>query len=223
MNQSWWKILSVILMIYIVVAGLLGPIPNMSASVLDHTVRSLYFHVPMWFCMTIFLTVSMAYSVMYLNKPSEKLDEIAVEMANTGFVLGILGLITGSIWARFTWGYWWDTDEIKLNCAAVAELIYGAYFVLRGSLDDDQKKARISAVYNIFAFAVLIPLLFIIPRQNASVHPGSGGNPGFNKYDLDSNMRMVFYPAMLAWFFLTAWITTLRIRMRRVQSQVQEV
>jgi heme exporter protein C len=85
---------------------------------------------------------------------------------------------------------------------------------LRNALEDDQQRARIGAIYNIFAFAAMIPLLFILPRLTDSLHPGNGGNPGFNAYDLDSKLRAVFYPAVMGWALLGAWMATLRVRMR---------
>ncbi|MBN4066093.1 cytochrome c biogenesis protein CcsA, partial [Candidatus Amoebophilus asiaticus] len=129
---------------------------------------------------------------------------------------GILGLITGMQWAQFTWGDWWSGDP-KQNGAAIGLLVYLSYFVLRNSLQEEQQRAKISAVYNIFAFATLIPLLFILPRLTDSLHPGSGGNPGFNIYDLAGGMRMVFYPAIIGWTLLGVWLMELRIRIRMIQ------
>ena len=95
-------------------------------------------------------------------------------------------------------------------------MIYLAYFILRGSIENEDQRARISAIYNIFAFAALIPLLFVLPRLTDSLHPGNGGNPGFNAYDLDSNLRMVFYPAVIGWTLLGFWIAAVKIRIGRI-------
>ena len=107
--------------------------------------------------------------------------------------------------------------EPKLIGAAIALLIYGAYFVLRGSFTDIDKRARISAVYNIFAFAMLFPSIWIIPRLVGSLHPGApgsdSGNPALDRNDMDSTMRMVFYPAVIGWTLLGVWITSLKIRL----------
>ena len=78
-------------------------------------------------------------------------------------------------------------------------------------------------MYNIFAFAAMIPLIFIIPRLQDSLHPGSGGNPGFNVYDLDNRLRLVFYPAVIGWFAIGVWIATLRIRYRALVEQNLEI
>ena len=144
---------------------------------------------------------------------------MASQAASTGMLVGALGLITGSIWAKYTWGAWWVADT-KLNGAAITMLIYLAYFILRGSIDDMEKRARIAAVYNIFAYIMLIVFLMILPRMSDSLHPGNGGNPGFNAYDLDRNMRFVFYPAVIGWILLTVWIFTLKVRLEKIIQKI---
>src|ERR1039457_6837329 len=120
----------------------------------------------------------------------------------------ILGLITGSIWARFTWGAWW-TNDVKLNGAAITMLTYLAYLVLRNAISDEQKRGKVSAVYNIFAYVMMLVFILIYPRMSDSLHPGNGGNPGFSKYDLDNTMKLVFWPAVTGWTLLGVWIMTL--------------
>ena len=127
----------------------------------------------------------------------------------------MLGLITGSIWARYTWGSFWSNDPKQIG-AAIAMLIYFAYLVLRNSMTDIDKRSRISAVYNIFAFAMLFPTIWIIPRLVESLHPGGMGNPAsFSSKDIDSRMRVIFWlGAIPGWTLLGVWITTLRIRLQ---------
>jgi heme exporter protein C len=216
-KKNWWKLLAALLLFYTVVMGFLGDVP--ARDILNETIRNLYFHVPMWFAMMTLLLVSVIYGVRYLSSGRIKDDMIAKEAAHTGVAMGILGLITGSLWARYTWGTWW-TPDTKLNGAAITMLIYFAYFVLRGSVEDEQKKARLSAVYSIFAFVMMIVFILILPRMEDSLHPGNGGNPGFNKYDLDSKMRMVFYPAVLGWILLGVWILNLRTRMAFIEEDL---
>ena len=125
----------------------------------------------------VLFTVSVVNSVKYLRNPIMKYDYYATEYARTGLVFGILGLITGAIWANFQWGAPWSSDP-KQNGAAIAILIYFAYFVLKGSLTDEEKQARIGAVYNIFAFFMLFPTIWILPRLVESLHPGGQGGGG---------------------------------------------
>ncbi len=219
MRKPWWKILTVLLLGYVIVAGLLAEAPRLP--ILNETVRALHFHVPMWFGMIILFTTSVVYAVKYLRNPTPQRDRYAIEFANTGMVLGILGIVTGSLWAKFTWGTFWTSDP-KLNGAAVALLIYAAYFILRNSMNDEHQRAKISAVYNVFAYAALIPLLFILPRMTDSLHPGNGGNPGFNIYDAASHLRLVFYPAVIGWTLLGVWLTSLRIRLQTINDKINE-
>ncbi len=208
-----------LLLAFTIVAGMLMDVPRMA--ILNETIRNLYFHVPMWFGMIIILMGSVVYSVLYLRNPLAKFDIIAEETAKVGVLFGILGILTGMLWAKFTWGEYWSNDP-KQNSAAVGLLLYFAYFVLRGSFKEPQQRAKISAVYNIFAFAALIPLLFILPRMTDSLHPGNGGNPGFGGYDLDSRMRMVFYPSILAWTLIGLWMVNVKYRLSLLQQKLYE-
>jgi heme exporter protein C len=219
MKASWWKILCVVLLFYTVIMGFLGPVPSLP--ILNESIRNLYFHVPMWFGMMIILGVSVVYSIKYLRDPRPVHDDVAVQSAHTGILFGALGLVTGMIWARFTWGAWWVNDP-KLNGAAIAMLIYCAYLVLRNSLEDEGQRARISAIYNIFAFATLVPLLYILPRLTDSLHPGNGGNPGFNVYDQAKHLRPIFYPAVIGWTLLGVWLTQLHVRVRKLERIAEE-
>ncbi len=217
--KHWWKVLAVLLLLYTVIGGLLFDVPRLN--ILNETVRNLHFHVPMWFGMQILLTISVVFSVRYLRKPTFKNDVWAVESANTALMFGMLGIVTGMIWANFTWGSPWSGDP-KQNAAAIAILMYFAYLLLRNSFEDRQQRGRISAVYNIFAFATYVPLIYVLPRLTDSLHPGNGGNPGFNAYDMDSKLRVVFYIAVIGWTLLGVWITTLRIRLKTVEERLLE-
>ncbi len=228
MKQFWWKILSLVLLIYTIVGGFLIKVPDLP--IIHQSIRNLYFHVCMWFAMMILFIVSFVYSILYLNKANYRHDIFAKHFAAVGSFMGILGYITGMIWANYTWLTDQDQSlasvlkEPKLLGAAIALLIYGAYFVLRGSFTDIDKRARVSAVYNIFAFVMLFPSIWIIPRMVGSLHPGApgsdSGNPALNaQKDLDATMRMVFYPAVIGWVLLGTWIATLKIRIQLLQDK----
>ena len=148
-------------------------------------------------------------------------EQRAVSYTSVGILFGILGLITGAIWAQYTWNKAWSWD-IKQTMTAIVLLIYGAYFVLRISFEDSDQKARISAVYNIFAFASIIPLLYVIPRITESLHPGGQGNPAFSRGDLDNNVRMIFYPAIIGWILLGLWMAQLNFRMMKIKERLLE-
>jgi heme exporter protein C len=173
----------------------------------------------MWFGMIIIFFASAWCSIRFIRTSKTEYDLQAVALNSTGTLFGILGLLTGMLWSRYTWGSFWSWD-VKQNTAAIAVLIYFAYFVLRNSLADPDRRARISSVYNIFGCAMLIPLLFVIPRMTDSLHPGSGGNPALGGEDLDSTMRAIFYPAVIGWTLLGVWISELRYRYLKLQWRV---
>jgi heme exporter protein C len=219
--KNWLKATAIALLFYVHLGGILQDVPRLN--ILNETIRGLYFHVPMWAGMFFLYSLSIYHAIVYLRKPSAAVDRKSVEFANVGTVFSILGILTGMLWANYTWGTPWHGDP-KQNGAAITLLVYLAYFVLRGSLDNEEQRARLSAVYNIFAFAAMIPLIFIIPRMTSSMHPGNGGNPGFNTYDdLDYRMWAVFYAALAGWILIGYWIASLRIRIKTLEEKIVEI
>lgn len=218
--QTWWKVIAVLLVLSSVITGLLVAVPK--KYIVNETIRNLYFHVPMWMGMLTVMVISVYFSIRYLRHNREEDDLAAVECVNTGLFFYVLGLVTGMVWAKYTWGEYWSSDP-KQNSAAIGFLLYAAYLVMRNAIDEEQKRAKISAVYNIFAFPIMVVLLFVLPRLTDSLHPGNGGNPGFGGSDLDDTMRISFYPAMLGWSFIALWIATLRYRIRLIEYKKNEL
>lgn len=211
--KNWWKAISVLLILYSLIAGILGPVPTLP--IVNETIRILYYHLPMWFAMFTLYFISVIYSIKYLNSGKREDDFVAVESVNIGVLFCFFGLATGMIWANFTWGDPWPNDP-KLNGSAIATLMYLAYLVLRNALEEEQKRAKIGAIYSIFAFPVMIVLMYILPKTTDSLHPGSGGNSGFGEFDMDNAMKLVLYPASVGWILMGVWLMQLRIRIRKL-------
>ena len=229
MYKSWWKIASVALLLYTFIGGLLLDVPVLQA--LGETIRNLYFHVCMWFAMMILFSISVVNAIRYLRTFNLKYDIASRQFAAVGIIFAVLGYATGAIWMSYTWAdpnngvsFSAILKEPKLIGAAIALLIYFAYMVLRDSVSDMDKRARISSVYNIFAYAMLFPAIWIIPRILPSLHPGApesggGGNPALDVKDVDNRMRMIFYPAIIGWTLLGTWIATLKIRLALLKEK----
>lgn len=229
MKSYWWKITSVVLLVYTFTAGLLLDVPRLPQ--LQETIRNLYFHVCMWFVMMILFIVSVVHAIKFLRTGDLKHDMYSRQFAVVGIVFGLLGYATGIIWMSYTWAdpnnptfvsFSAVAKEPKLIGTAIALLIYAAYLVLRDSIQDVDKKARISAVYNLFAFAFLFPTIWILPRMLPSLHPGQDGNPALNKNDIDAGMRIVFYPAIAGWTLLGVWIASLKVRLDK-QKEIKHI
>ena len=216
LKKDWWKILGVALLLYTIIAGVLIPVPDLR--VIGESIRNLFFHVCMWFAMMTIFGVSLVYSIRYLSGFDIRHDVVAAQAVNVGLLFGILGIITGMQWANYTWGAPWVNDP-QLNGAAVSILAYFAYTVLRHSLDEDHKRAKVAAVYNIFAFVLLIIFIGILPKMSqGSLHPGAGGSPS-TVATLDNTMRMVFYPAIIGWILIGTWILNIRVRYVRLKQE----
>lgn len=220
MRKIWWKILAVVIIAGVIIAGLLCPVPELP--ILHETIRNVYFHVPMWFAMLFLYLISVIYSIKYLNTGKAEYDIMAVEAVNTGVMFCFMGLATGMLWANITWGDPWPNDP-KLNSSAISTLMYLAYLVLRNALEEEQKRAKISAVYNIFAFPIMIVLLYILPRLTDSLHPGNGGNSTFGSIDMNNQLRPIFYSAVIGWILIGSWICSLRYRMRLLENKNNQI
>ncbi len=222
MNRRYTIIRNVVFawMTLMILAAFLLNIPRIN--ILEHTARNLYFHVPMWFTMMAAVLVSAWHSVRHLQTGSVESDIRALQSARVATLFGLLGLATGILWSKFTWyvgtDVWWNFDP-RQTMAAVQLLIYGAYFVLRSSFDEPVRRGRIAAVYNLFAMVTVPFLLYILPRQQASLHPGADGNPAFDEIT-HPVMRFVFYPAVVGFIGLFWVLYTQRVRMARIQNRL---
>ncbi|MEX0684707.1 MAG: cytochrome c biogenesis protein CcsA [Balneolales bacterium] len=213
-----WKYIVAVWLTLVIIAGFLIDVPMIP--ILLETSRNLFFHVPMWFTMFVVFFAGFVYSIRYLNSFDPEMDRKAEAATMVGLVFGICGLLTGSLWARFTWGSWWTFAEPKMNLAAVAMLIYFAYFILRSSFNDPERRAKMAAVYNIFAASTVPFLLYIIPRQMPSLHPGADGNPAFDEITAPE-LRYIFYPAVIGFIGLAWWIMDVVYRFKKIESRME--
>lgn len=189
-------------------------------NILYETIRNTFFHVAIWFAMFLLLIISCIYSIRYLRIKDQDDDRKSMALTTVAIYFGVAGILTGSIWAKFTWGTFW-TSDIKLNMSAIALLIYFAYLILRNTIADVDARARISAVYNLFAFVCLMILVMVIPRLTDSLHPGNGGNPALGGEDLDNTLRTVFYPAIVGYTLLGLWMAELFYRFVGIEENVK--
>ncbi|MCP9290208.1 cytochrome c biogenesis protein [Gracilimonas sediminicola] len=213
-----WKYVVAGWMTLVIAGGFLIEIPDIP--ILEQTARNIFFHVPMWMTMFVLFLISFWYSIKYLNEPEIEFDMKASSAATVGVAFGVCGLLTGSLWARFTWGSWWTFAEPKMNLAALALMIYVAYFMLRSAFDDEQKRAKLAAVYNIFAVTTIPFLLYVVPRQLTSLHPGADGNPAFSEITADE-LRYILYPAFIGFIALGYWIYDVVHRYKKVQFEIE--
>jgi len=189
--------------------------------------RNMLFHVPMSMVAFIAFLFGTIYSILYLIKKDFDYDRRARAASAGGFLFTALATITGSIWARFSWGTFWNWDPRETSIFILL-LIYAAYFMLRSLLEEsDDKKARIAAVYNIIAFVSVPFLMFVVPRITQSLHPGGGGTeaPILNlsgKTHTAPSLLDMYWISVVLFLMVFLWIKDLYTRILRLQDKQAE-
>lgn len=204
----WWKILVIVGMAVLIVFTFITPAPQKT---IGESSRIFYYHIPQaWICVIAF-AMSMVYSIRYLKSRNLKEDDRAVEAARLGFVFCLLAAITGSIFAKVTWGAFWNWDP-RQTSIFILLLIYGAYFALRGALEVEERRAALSSVYAIFAFITVPFLVFVVPRMVPSLHPEDSIVDENMKFTMGPVVRTIFFSSLALFTIIFLWIFNLGIR-----------
>jgi len=183
------------------------------------TSRILFFHVPQAWVATLSFLVSMIASAVYLARRNVKADYLALSAAELGFLFCVLATVTGSIFAKATWGSFWNWDPRETSIVILL-MIYGAYFALRSAVPDPDKKRVFAGVYSILAFITVPFLVFVVPRITASLHPEDTMNPA--NPGMDAKTLMVFLGSLFAYTALFVWMFQLRMRILRLEEMGEE-
>ncbi|MBU2636500.1 MAG: cytochrome c biogenesis protein, partial [Bacteroidetes bacterium] len=177
---------------------------------LEEKARIIFFHVPTaWVAVIAFLS-SFFYGILYLSKRRIDYDIKSVSAAGLGFMFCILATVTGAIWAKFSWGAFWNWDPSQTSIFVLL-LIYGAYFALRSSIEVEEKRASLSAVYSIIAGITVPFFIFIMPRIVASLHPDPIINPQA-KIHMNPTMLVIFLTSLASFTGIYYWMFKLKVR-----------
>ena len=193
------------------IAGFLAPV----VPVLGATTRVLYLHIPCAWITVVALAWSMGHSIAYLRTSDLRHDDHAAGAAELGLLFCLGATVSGAVWAKAKWGAYWNWDPRETSIFFLL-LIYGAYLALRSALDDERKRARLSAVYSAVAFVSVPFLIFVVPRMLATLHP----DPIINtqgKIDMDKRIGLSFSMMLLGFTALFFWLLNLRVRLGRVE------
>jgi heme exporter protein C len=148
---------------------------------------------------------------------------MVMALSSVATLYAVLATITGAIWARFNWGVFWNWDPKQTSIFLVL-LIYAAYFLLRGSIEDPERRARLSSVYSILGFVAAMMLFFILPRLLPGLHPGSSDDVNAGpllslKSDaLNPTMNLVFGLSLFSFTLVFFWLTNLRVRVGKLMD-----
>ena len=233
-----WKTILFLLLCFVSVAGIAFPIVENPVHWyqypiirgLEENAKIIFFHVPTaWLTVVAFL-MSTIYSIKYLRKKNLDDDAKSYAAAQLGIIFCILATVTGSIWSKFAWGAFWSWDPRQTSIFALL-LIYGAWFALRSSIESEEKRATLSAVYSIIAFVTVPFFIFIMPRIMIGLHPGAeevvngklvqSASPVID-FKMNSNMLLVFFLSLAAFTILYFWMWNLGYKSLIYKDKIQK-
>jgi heme exporter protein C len=180
--------------------------------------RIIFFHVPAAITAMLCAAVACAASVMFLVTRNFRHDAIAVSTTEVGLAFLAANLVTGSIWGRIIWGIWWTWDA-RLTSALVCWLLYAGYLMLRRAIEEPTARARIAAVFNIFAF-VDVPIVIFSIKWWRTQHPQPvfwGGGT------IDPAMRITAVLNLVALALLAVVLVLIRLRQEEVQREIDSM
>jgi heme exporter protein C len=167
-----------------------------------------YLHVPLSIVSLVGFVAGGAFAVAHLRSGNRRWDAVSYVCIHLSVIFGVAVLITGSIWAKASWGHWWVWDEPTLVSFLIVFLLYATYYPFRYAIEDPERQARYASVFAITAGA-FVPLNFLAVRLAQSlVHPRvfattAGGLP--------ASMMLTFLVCLAAVALL--WVTLVKLEL----------
>jgi heme exporter protein C len=191
---------------------------------MNYVQKIFYFHIAnAWVGMLGFIAAAVA-GVIYLIKHDQKWDIVELAAVEISLVFFLIAIVAGSIWARPSWGAYW-TWEPRLTTAAILEMIYIAYLLLRQGIDDPDRRARFSAVYTLVG-AISVPITFISIRFFRTIHPvviGTNSAASQGSFDMTSKMLATMFFALFTFSVIFVNLFWHRIRLGQLAQQVEQL
>ncbi len=218
------KVLDVFSIVLLGIATYLALIYAPKELVMGDVQRVFYFHIgTAWTALLGFLLAAV-FSVVYLIRKDLRWDRLQVAAIEVSLVFFLITIVLGSIWARPTWNTWWTWDP-RLTTAAVTELVYVAYFMLRQGIDDPDRRARFGAVYALIG-GLSAPITFFAIRLFRTIHPVviAGTNPeATGEFGMTANMQIAFFFGLFAFTVIFVDLFWNRARLGDLQDKVEQL
>jgi len=217
----WWNALIFIAMTAVIVLSFVTPAPQQQ---IGEASRIFYYHIPLaWICVVAFV-MAMIYSIRYLKTRNIAEDDKAAEAARLGLIFCALATVTGSVFAKVTWGSFWSWDPRETSIFILL-LLYGAYFALRGAVEVEEKRAALAAAYAIFAFITVPFLIFVLPRVMPSLHPTESIINNGLEFTMGLTVRWIFAASLVCFLMIFLWLFSLARRIniiKRIQMEREQ-
>jgi heme exporter protein C len=218
------KILDIVSLIVLGIATYLALVFAPTELVMGAVQRVFYFHIGTAWTALLGFILAAVFSVVYLVTKDLKWDRLQIAAIEVSMVFFLITIVLGSIWARPVWNTWWTWDP-RLTTAAVTELIYIAYFMLRQGIDDPEKRARFGAVYALIG-GLSAPITFFAIRLFRTIHPVviGGTNPAADGgFSMTADMRLAFFFALFAYTVIFVDLFWNRVRLGDLEEKVEQL
>jgi heme exporter protein C len=192
-------------------------------ALMNYVQKVFYFHISnAWVGMLGFIVAAVA-GVFYLVKKDLKWDVVELAAVEISLVFFIIAIITGSIWAKPSWGTYWTWDA-RLTTAAILEMIYLAYLLLRQGIDDPERRARFGAVYTLIG-AVSVPVTFLSIRIWQTIHPVviGGSSAAQGSFGMTPPMLLTMFFCLATFSVIFATLLWYRVRLGSLAEQVEQL
>jgi heme exporter protein C len=218
------KILDVVSLILFFIALYLALVFAPMEAVMGNVQRVFYFHVATAWVGLLGFIVAAVVGIVYLIKKDLKWDRMEVAAVEISVVFFFITIVLGSIWARPAWGTWWTWDP-RLTTAAITELIYIAYFMLREGIEDPERRARFGAVYTLLG-GLSAPITFMAIRLFRTIHPvviGNESSAAQGGFSMTGDMKVAFFFALFAFTVIAVDLFWNRLRIGELQNEVEQL
>ena len=218
------RVLDVVSIIALGIAAYLALVYAPTELVMGDVQRVFYFHIGTAWTALLGFILAAAFSVIYLFTKNLKWDRFQVAAIEVSLVFFLITIVLGSIWARPVWNTWWTWDP-RLTTAAITELIYIAYFMLRQGIDDPEKRARFGAVYALIG-GLSAPITFFAIRLFRTIHPvviGGTNAAAQGSFNMTPHMLTAFFFALFAFTVIFIDLFWNRIRLSELQEKVEQL
>jgi heme exporter protein C len=215
------KILDYLSVIVLAIATYLALVFAPTELVMGDVQRVFYFHIGTAWVGLLGFVLAAVFGVTYLVSKDIKWDIVSVATIEISVVFFFITIVLGSVWARPAWNTWWNWDP-RLTTAAITELVYVAYFMLRAGLEDPERRARFGAVYALLG-GLSAPITFMVIRLFRSIHPVVIGTGQGETLPLSPDMKVAFFFALFAFTVIFIDLFWNRVRLGQLETHVEQL
>src|SRR5215213_3327639 len=218
------RILDIAAIVVLAISTYLALVFAPTELVMGDVQRVFYFHIGTAWTALLGFILAAIFSVVYLITKDLKWDRFQVAAIEVSLVFFLITIALGSIWARPAWNTWWTWDP-RLTTAAVTELIYVAYFMLRQGIDDPDRRARFGAVYALLG-GISAPITFFAIRLFRTIHPvviGGTNADAQGGFNMTADMKVAFFFALFAFTVIFVDLFWNRVRLGDLENKVEQL